>query len=620
VPLESARASPIANARADCATAIADYAVIGDCRSAALISREGSLDWLCLPDFSSPAVFGALLNQPAQREEGGRSTSRAAGGRFLIRPAVAVAATRRYLPESNVLETTFRTRDGAVRVLDLMPLPGERQFQPMREVLRIVSGVEGRVPMTFEIDPQPGYGLAAPRLMSRAARQWAWLWDSECLYLSSDVAFTARGDRLVAEHVVAAGDVVSCSLAYTKADIGVIAPLGVAAEQRVEDTLRWWHAWSSQARYVGPYRDAVIRSALTLKLLTYALSGAVVAAPTTSLPETLGGDRNWDYRYCWLRDAALTMRVFTGLGYLDEARAFFDWMLHATRLTWPELRVLYDVYGRTELEETELGHWSGFCNSRPVRIGNGAHTQLQLDVYGAVCYAAREFARATGELASDEARLLCGFGQTVCRQWRQPDHGIWEIRGEPRHYTFSKVMCWTALDALVGLEEHGMLKLPRAIGDARRVLRELIETRGYNRELGSYVGTLDGTTVDASLLLMGCLGYAAPADPRMRGTFDRVHRRLARNRLLMRYEEGFDGIAAPEGAFGICSFWAIDNLAKRGDAREARRALEHMIGYANDVGLFSEEIDPETGTLLGNFPQAYTHVGLINAALALEGQ
>ena len=610
----------MSDARPACTTSIADYAVIGDCRSAALISRDGSLDWLCLPEFASPAIFGALLNQPSRREAIGPPPEMVDGGCFRIRPAVPAVATRRYLDDSNVLETTFRANDGTVRVLDLMSLPDERHFQPMREVLRIVAGVEGRVPMAFEIDPCPGYGLTVPRLAARAPRQWAWVWGSECLYLNSDVVFRPSGKRLDGQHVVSAGDRLCCSLAYTKADIGVIAPLGVAAEQRVEDTLRWWRRWSAQARYSGPYRDAVVRSALTLKLLTYALSGAVVAAPSASLPEALGADRNWDYRYCWLRDAALTMRAFTGLGYLDEARAFFDWMLHATRLTWPELRVLYDVYGRTELGEKELSHWRGFCNSRPVRIGNGAHTQLQLDVYGAVCFAAREFANATGTLATDEARLLRGFGQSVCQHWQLPDHGIWEIRSEPRQYTFSKVMCWTALDALIDLAEHRLLKLPPGARDARAALREQIETRGYNRELGSYVGVLDGTTIDASLLLMGRLGYADPADARMRGTFASVHERLARNGLLMRYEHGFDGFDAPEGAFGICSYWAIDNLAKRGDTREAHRAFRHVLGFANDVGLLSEEIDPDSGTLLGNFPQAYTHVGVINAALALEKQ
>jgi GH15 family glucan-1,4-alpha-glucosidase len=417
---------------------------------------------------------------------------------------------------------------------------------------------------------------------------------------------------------VRAGDRICCSLAYTKADIGVIAPLGAAAEQRLEDTVKWWQSWSRQARYAGPYRDAVVRSALALKLLTYALSGAVVAAPSTSLPESLGADRNWDYRYCWLRDAALTMRAFIGLGYLDEARAFFDWMLHATRLTWPELRVLYDVYGRTELTEKELGHWRGFCDSRPVRIGNGAHSQLQLDVYGAVCLAAHEFARATGTLAADEARLLRGFGQSVCREWQQPDHGIWEIRGEPRQYTFSKVMCWTALDALIQLSERGLMSVPPGAREARTALRELIETRGYNPGLRTYTAALDGEDVDASLLLLGCLGYADPASEHMRGTYSRVHERLARNGLLLRYERGFDGFAAPEGAFGICSFWAIDNLARRGDREEAHRAFRHVTGLANDVGLLAEQIDPDSGVLLGNFPQAYTHVGLINAALAME--
>jgi GH15 family glucan-1,4-alpha-glucosidase len=610
----------VTDSRAESTQAISDYALIGDCRSAALISRDGSLDWLCLPDFSSASVFGALLHQPSRRRAVGPVAADDDGGHFRIRPAVPAVATRRYLPGSNVLETTFRASDGTVRIVDLMSIPGERQFQPMREVLRLVEGVEGRVPVAFEIDPRPGYGRTAPRLESRAQGQWAWLWRNECLYLHSDVALRPLGGGLVGQHVVGGGDRLCCSLAYTKADIGVIAPLGAAAQQRVEDTLRWWRAWSSQARYQGPYREAVVRSALTLKLLTYALSGAVVAAPTTSLPEAIGADRNWDYRYCWLRDAALTMRAFTGLGYIDEARAFLDWMLHATRLTWPELRVLYDIYGRTELEEEELAHWRGFRDSRPVRIGNAAQAQLQLDVYGAVCFAAREFVRATGALASDEARLLRGFGQSVCRQWQEPDHGIWEIRGEPRQYTFSKVMCWTALDVLVDLSEDGRLTLPPGACAARAALRDLIETRGYNRELGAYVAVLDGAAVDASLLLMGCLGYADPADERMRRTFSSIHERLARNGLLMRYERGFDGMAAPEGAFGICSFWAIDNLAKRGDIREAHRALEHMLGFANDVGLLAEEIDPDTGLLLGNFPQAYTHVGVINAALALARQ
>jgi GH15 family glucan-1,4-alpha-glucosidase len=276
------------------------------------------------------------------------------------------------------------------------------------------------------------------------------------------------------------------------------------------------------------------------------------------------------------------------------------------------------VYGRARLPERELSRWRGFANSRPVRIGNGAYAQRQLDVYGAVCDAAREFASAVGSLERDEARLLRGFGEAVCRLWQQPDHSIWEIRGAPRHYTFSKVMCWTALDALMALSAKGLLKVPTRFQLARSALRELIETRGYSHGIESYVAVLGGAHVDASLLLMGCLGYADPREARMRSTFSRIEQRLSRNGLLLRYEREQDGIADAEGAFGICSFWAIDNLAKRGDFAAARQRFEHVLRFANDLGLFAEQIDPDSGAHLGNFPQAYTHVGLINAALALE--
>jgi GH15 family glucan-1,4-alpha-glucosidase len=587
--------------------AIADYAIIGDCRSAALISKDGALDWLCLPHFSSPTVFGGLLDQ--QR-----------GGRFQIFPCVRAEVARRYLPNTNVLETTWRTSDGVVRLLDLMPIPSGIGLEPMAEVLRVVQGVEGTVPIRLEIQAEPDYGRLTPRLRQCSRSCWAWTWRDECLHLTADCIFQPSGPKLRAEHVVTAGQRLFCSLSYAKSDIGVIPGRGTEAERRLESTIRWWQEWCARARYDGPYSESVRRSVLTLKLLTYALSGAVVAAPSTSLPEAIGADRNWDYRYCWLRDAALTMRAFVRLGYLDEAGAFFGWMLHATRLTWPQLQVLYDVYGRTRLPETELSHWRGFCDSRPVRVGNGAYSQLQLDVYGAVCHAAREFVNATGELQRDEARLLKGFGEAVCRLWQEPDHGIWEVRGEPRHYTFSKVMCWTALDALLALSAKGMLKAPPEFETTRAALRDVIETRGYNNDVESYVGVLGGASVDASLLLMSCLDYRNPRDERLRSTYSRIQQRLSHNGLLFRYERGEDRIRAAEGAFGICSFWAIDNLAKRGDLDEARRSFEHMLGFANDLGLFAEEIDAQSGALLGNFPQAYTHVGLINAALALEAE
>jgi GH15 family glucan-1,4-alpha-glucosidase len=584
--------------------AIGDYAIIGDCRSAALISRHGSLDWLCLPHFSSPAVFGALLDQ--QR-----------GGRFRIGPSVAARVTRRYLPNTNVLETTYRTSDGAVRLLDSMTIPTDDGLQPACEILRLVEGIEGAVPIRIELDPQPDYGRRPARLEQRGRSAWTWSWGHECAHFVSDASLQAQGARVVGETSVQAGQRLWSSIAYVKGDVGVVPNLGDGAQRRIDSTAQWWATWAARARYAGPHRDAVLRSALTLKLLTYILSGAVVAAPTSSLPETIGADRNWDYRYCWLRDAALTMRAFVGLGYIDEGRAFLDWMLHATRLTWPELRVLYDVYGQSRLPETELDHWRGFRDSRPVRIGNGAYSQVQLDIYGAVCYAACEFATHTRSLEPDEARLLRGFGQAVCRLWQRPDNGIWEIRGEPRHYTLSKAMCWTALDALLSLASQGMLKALPEFASTRAALREVVETRGYNQKIDSYAAVLDGSRVDSSLLLMGCLGYVDPRDQRMRATLARIQERLSRNGLLCRYERGYDEIEAPEGAFGICSFWAIENLAKRGDLVEAQRSFEHVLGFANDLGLFAEEIDVDSGGHLGNFPQAYTHVGLINAALTL---
>jgi GH15 family glucan-1,4-alpha-glucosidase len=313
------------------------------------------------------------------------------------------------------------------------------------------------------------------------------------------------------------------------------------------------------------------------------------------------------------------MRAFTGLGYRDEAQAFLHWLLHATRLTWPELHVLYDVYGRTDVKEQTLDHLSGHRGSRPVRIGNGAHAQTQLDVYGEVVSAALAFAEGGGRLQADEARLLAGFAKTVVEQWREPDHGIWEVRGPKRHYTFSKVMCWSALDSLLKLHERGAVRVDAdVLRGERDAIAAAIETRGYNESIGSYVGEFEGDGVDAALLLMGCLAYKDPRHPRMRSTFARIHERLGRNGLLYRYERGYDGVPSGEGAFAICSFWAIDNLAKRGDLEAAQRAFEHVLAYANDLQLFAEEIDPTTGAALGNFPQAFTHVGLINAALAIE--
>jgi GH15 family glucan-1,4-alpha-glucosidase len=589
---------------------IEHYAIIGDCRTAALVSRDGSIDWLCLPDFSSPAVFAGILD-------------RARGGCFSIRPAGKFAVERRYLGSSAVLETTFRTDGGVVRLLDALPvLDGVESLDPMREILRVIEGVSGEVDLAIRLDPRPDYGRIRLHPRHRGRLGWCYGWSNEILLVESEAELDCSERVLCGSVIVKAGERSRFSLSYTKGDPGIVLPLGRAAEERIERTLAWWRSWTGACTYEGPHRDAVLRSAVTLKLLSFALSGAIVAAPTTSLPEAIGGERNWDYRYCWLRDAGLTMTALTELGFQDEARAFLSWLLHATRLTWPELRVLYDVYGRTKLDERQLDRLHGYRGSRPVRVGNGAYAQLQLDAYGQVLLAADAFRSAGGKLEPVEGRMLAGFGKVVAKRWREPDHGIWEIPGRPRHYTLSKAMCWLAFDCLLTLHEEGDVRLRQRDCEhfrrERQAIADAIESKAFNADLDSYASELDGGDVDASLLLLPSLRYIDAADPRMISTYERVRARLGRNGLLYRYEPGYDDLDSAEGAFGICGFWAVENLARRGNLREAERAFEHLLSFANDLGLFSEESDPQTGAALGNFPQAFTHVGLINAAVAIE--
>jgi len=590
---------------------IGDYAIIGDCRCAALVCRDGALEWLCLPRFDAPSVFAALLD-------------RRRGGRFVVQPTAPCTSVRRYIDDTTVLETTFTTDRGRVRLLDLMPVASEvdkrRTLWPQREVLRAVECVEGEVEVEAICDPRPRYGEVVPRLTDRGPLGYCYEHDGEVLMLRSEIPLQlsphqpgARGRTRLRQ-----GERRYLSLAYTTGEPAVLPTFGEAAERKIAQTIQWWQDWASRCRYDGPYRDAVVRSALTLKLLTYAPSGAVVAAPTTSLPEKLGGVRNWDYRYCWLRDASLTLRALIDLGYAQEAEAFLAWVLHSTSLTWPELQVLYDVYGETRLRERELAHLEGYASSRPVRIGNDATNQLQLDTYGEVVDAVFEFVRRGGRLDRATARLLVGLGKTVCRRWREPDEGIWEIRAGRRHHTYSKAMCWVALDRLIKLHEAGFVQVPlRRFCQERAAIRAEIEARGYNTHLESYVSVFDGDELDASLLLLARYGYVDPASPRMQATCVRIHERLGTNGLLYRYLGSDDGLPPGEGAFGLASFWSVDCRCHQGAVDEATATFEYLCSLANDVGLFAEEIDPETGSPLGNFPQAFTHVGLIDAALTL---
>jgi GH15 family glucan-1,4-alpha-glucosidase len=587
---------------------IGDHAAIGDGRTVALVSRGGTIDWLCWPRFDSASSFASLVDDEA--------------GRWTVAPTGAFRAERRYLPGTNVLETRFSTVSGELVATDLMPIASDeerrRLLGPDHEILRVVACEKGEVELETVFVPRPGYGRERPRL--RDAGKLGIRAESRSGLLTLRADFPLRiedGGRAAGRVRLRAGEARHLSLAFADAWPAILPPLG-ASQDVLERTVRWWRRWSERIRYDGPARDAVVRSALALRLLVYAPSGAVVAAPTTSLPERVGGDLNWDYRYCWLRDAALTVRALVALGLREEADAFVGWLLHTTRLSRPELRVLYDVYGNAPEEERTLRHLSGYRGSRPVRIGNGAADQLQLDVYGEVIDAVAHFVRSGGTLDGETQAVLCDFGEYVCRNWQRPDEGIWEPRSGKGHNTHSRVLCWTALDRLLRLHAKGHIR--RAPVDLfqhnRAAIRREVEEHAWNGELGSYVSRLGGSELDASLLLMAWYGFEDARSERMRATYRRIRERLgAAGGLLYRYRSGD---SPGEGAFGICSFWGAEILALgAGTADEARDVLERLCGFSNDVGLFAEEIDPATGEALGNFPQAFTHVGLVNAALSL---
>ena len=574
------------------------------------MSSAGSIDWLCWPRFDSPSIFAALLD--ARR-----------GGRFTVAPVGPFTTTRRYAGESAVLETTFRTPNGVVRLTDLMPVASEaekaRELWPGHELLRRVECLAGTVEIDVLFDPRPDYGRVVPSLIDQKAFEVVCEHRAQVLALQSEIPLaTGSGPGARGRTRLQAGEVRTLSLTYDRWLPAVLSPVGGGAADRIARSVAWWDTWMRGCRYDGPYADAVRRSAITLKLLTYAPSGAVIAAPTASLPEAIGGARNWDYRYCWLRDASLTLRAFDDLGFTIESEAFRSWLLHATRLTWPDLQILYDVYGESRIPESILDHLEGYARSRPVRVGNAAVDQLQLDIYGEVIDAAWHYVERGGRFDRTTARMLVGLGEAVVRRWQEPDEGIWEPRSGRRHHTHSKAMCWVALDRLVRLCERRHLRAEAArFARVRDEIRETIEARGYNVRLGSYVSVFDGETLDASLLLLGLMGYADPQSARMRGTLARVRERLGVGGLLYRYLDWDDGLAGSEGAFGICSFWGAEACAVQGDVATARGEFEHLLSFGNDVGLFAEEIDPGTGAAIGNFPQAFTHVGLINAAVTI---
>jgi GH15 family glucan-1,4-alpha-glucosidase len=587
---------------------IKDYAVIGDSRAAALVSRRGSLDWLCWPRFDSTAIFSALLDPEK-------------GGHWSITPTSPCRFERQYIPNTNVLETRFICGSGQAVLTDLMPVASE-QFKRSammadHELVRRLVCTEGEIEVRVEFRPRAAYGEQPVKMRDHGKLGLRFESGGGVYWLRCNRPLQVESDRVQGTISLKRGETLEFSFSYAEESPAVLPALGERVHAAIARSVEWWQQWAARSSYQGPYREMVTRSALALKLLAYAPSGAVTAAATTSLPERIGDTLNWDYRYCWLRDASLTIRALVGLGYMDETESFLTWLLHATRLTQPELRVMYDVFGGIAPREHELDFLSGYFDSRPVRIGNGARHQLQLDIYGEVIEGTAQFANVHGTLDRATQKVLIGLGKHVARHWDSPDEGIWEPRGRRENHTHSRLMCWTALDRLLALGEKGILDgAPREeFLRERERIRQQIETRAWNEKLQSYASTLDGDGVDATLLRIPWYGLEGAGSNRMKLTYRRICEQLGTgDGMLYRYAR-----QPAEGAFGICGFWAVEYLALGGGSlREAHGLFDRLLSYGNDLGLFSEEIDSATGDALGNFPQAFTHVGLISAALTLE--
>ncbi|WP_399092864.1 glycoside hydrolase family 15 protein [Streptomyces sp. BBFR2] len=585
---------------------IEDYALIGDLQTAALVGRDGSIDWLCLPRFDSGACFAALL--------GDRDN-----GHWLMAPAHPDArATRSYRGDSLVLDTVWDTPDGSVKVTDFMP---QRDRAP--DVVRIVEGLRGHVPMRGVLRLRFDYGRVVP-WMRRAEGCRSAVAGPDAVWLRTEPQVTTYGKDFStrSEFTVAPGERYASVLTWHPSHHP--RPRIIDPYDALDCTLDDWREWSARCRYTGPHRDAVLRSLITLKALTYGPTGGIVAAPTTSLPEALGSVRNWDYRYCWLRDASLTLTSLIGAGYLDEAAAWRDWLLRAVAGAPEDLQIMYGVAGERRLPESELPWLSGFAASAPVRLGNAAVDQRQLDVYGEVLDAFHG-ARVAGLPSQPHAwNIQRALVEYLAGTWREPDEGLWEIRGPRRHFVHSKVMAWVAVDRAVRTLE----AVPGARGDLRRwrELRDTIHrevcTRGYDAARSTFIQSYGSTALDAATLLIPRLGFLPGDDPRVIGTVDAVRAALTRDGLILRYATGdgaADGLPGAEGAFLACSFWLAEALHLTGRRREARDLFSRLLALRNDVGLLAEEYDPVAGRQLGNFPQAFSHIGLVGTAFTLFG-
>ena len=590
---------------------IEHHGVIGDLHTAALVGLDGTIDWLCLPYFDSPSIFASILDEKR--------------GGFCRIAAVSPDARRRqmYLPDSNVLLTRFLTPDGVGEVVDFMPVAGAAGKRAEdHQVVRLVRGVRGSIPFRMECRPAFDYGRTR---VAPAAAPWGWRFPAPGAPLDvlTSLPCAADGDGLSADFLLEEGREIPFVIARG-GDGERPAPdrLDAFCREEFRHTLRFWQTWIGKSKYHGRWRETVKRSALALKLMTFAPTGAIVAAPTASLPERIGGDRNWDYRYTWLRDSAFTIYAFLRVGLSSEAEAFMGFLERvskdADKSDGPN--VLYGIDGRRDVPERVLDHLEGYRGSAPVRIGNGAANQFQLDVAGELMDALYIYDRHARLLSHDTWIRVRALADWVCANWTRPDEGIWEVRGGPRHFTFSKLMCWVALDRANRIAEARSFPARREEWlKERDAIYEAIMDQGFSRAKRSFTQSFGSEALDASLLLAPMLQFVAPDDPRMIGTLEAIDRELVSDHLVRRYDPKLspDGVGGDEGTFSMCTFWMAEALARAGRLEEARLIFEKMLGYANHVGLFAEQIGL-TGEALGNFPQAFTHLGLISAAFHLS--
>lgn len=587
--------------------AISDYALIGDCETAALVGRNGSIDWLCWPRFDSGACFTALLGTPEH-------------GRWKIAPEGEISRTsRRYFDNTLILETEFETEEGAVSVVDFMPI---RKNGKKSDLVRIVIGRRGKVRMRMELAPRFDYGRIVPWVSTAEDGRWRAVAGPHAIYLASPVELHLNRENMctLATFTVSEGERLPFTLTHEASHLPM--PHQQLPEEALEETESFWQDWAGQCKYEGPWRSAVVRSLITVKALTYSPTGGIVAAPTTSLPERFGGTRNWDYRFCWLRDATFTLLSLIDAGYRDEAEAWCDWLLRAVAGVATQIQPLYGIGGEHRIDEVELDWLPGYANSRPVRIGNAAYTQLQVDVFGSVMdtlHHARVCGLTLHEASSGLQTQLLSRLEEV---WREPDEGLWEVRSGRQHFVHAKLMSWVAFDRAVSLAEDFGLSGPvdrwRALRD--EIKAEILE-HGWSEERGAFVQAYGSKALDASVLLMPIMGFLPADDPRMVSTTRAIERELTRDGLVLRYDtdHAVDGLEGNEGAFLACSFWLVDNMVLQGRHDDARALFERLLSLRNDVGLLAEQWDWDSGQQVGNFPQAFSHFAMIDTAFTFSG-